>query len=423
MLTRSFVYLLSAVWVILVSGCFSDSVSTNVGDVSSSEYSSDEGSSNDTSSNDDASSDNASSVDYSSSEPANSKDQVSSSQVSYDGGSKGDTESSTSVDTDGWGFEADMENVETMRIDVLYRNASGSIEFDNDDAPLFAKDTLVEYIPVPFYLDYRFIGEGWMGAGAKDDGLMTMDRDCEAGPVEDNGGYIEDTDALEGGDMYTPHTDLCKHYVLAPDFDDDEYFNNWGGVAWLWKSNWGRDLENLIRIGPGATKISFWAKSARDTKTVYNDTEDSWGRWFLEEPENSNASFEHNHSITIAACGNDRGSCDWEPEALEFVVQLSEKWQYFELPLSKETVFEYRNMANFSSDTAFVIDSDYPHLVSSGFMWINAKDGIPGDDPLDFFIDRIRYSDEPLYGDSPGTYETTVNPMDYVMGRNTWGDE
>lgn len=423
MFKQSPMYLLVAVCVFLCSGCFSESVSADLGGVSSSENSSDQGSADDSASSDQVNSDNSSSSDGAqAADQASSyqENDVSSSQVSYDGGSKDDTDHSSN-DSDDWGFEADMESVETMRVDVLYRDASGSMLLDADDEPIIAIDTLVEYVSVPFYLDYRLIGEGWMGAG--ETGLMTIQRDCEAGPVENNGGYIEDTDALEGGDTYTPHTDLCKHYVVTPDFDDESEMNNWGGVAWLWKSNWGQNRDALMRIGPGATKISFWAKSNRDTKTIYNDTDDLWGRWFIEEPENSNATYEHNHSITIAVCGDNRGSCDWKPSALEFVVQLSGKWQYFELPLSKETVFDYMNMSTFTSDTAFVIDSDYPHLVSTGFMWTNAFNDIPGDDALDFFIDRIRYSDEPLYGGTPGDYETTVSKMKHKILRNSWGEE
>ncbi|MGL1934127.1 MAG: hypothetical protein OCD01_03875 [Fibrobacterales bacterium] len=333
------------------------------------------------------------------------------------GNSSGESQSSSeelpegeypsSFDPDDWGFEADMENVETMDVDIYYTDGRGAVLKDDNDEPVVAEDTIVEYIPVPFYVDHHFIGEGWMGAGSKE-GYMNLHRDCEIGPVDRKGGYIEDSEELEEGDSYKPNINLCKHYVFKPDYDDDDVVTNWVGVAWLWNSNWGLEPTELIRIGPGARKISFWAKSARASKTVYNSDES--GLWYLTEPDNSTTSREHNHSIGIGVCGNRGGQCDWDPMSMEFVVSLSDKWEYFELPLPEKTYVTYQDM--FQMDTLTVIDRDFPHLVSFGFMWTNAQYDTPEGDSLDFYIDRIRYSDEPLYGGTPGIYETTITGYD-----------
>ncbi|MGL1901497.1 MAG: hypothetical protein OCC49_05145 [Fibrobacterales bacterium] len=312
---------------------------------------------------------------------------------------------------------------ETIETDVAIRSSKGGVQRDSADELMIIKDTVVEYIPVPFYLNHWFIDEGWMGAGQFGD--IGVSKGCPSYETKD-GGYI-DEEKVKKGKLYVPDESLCKQYTIAPNFNDDDDetvdvkerdLNNWGGVAWLQGTNWGHRYDDLIRIGPGAKKISFWAKSIRKDADLHNRTEDNpKDLWFVQKDESTTITLEdYNHKLTVAVCGNLTTSCDFNPTSLEYVIDLSYEWQYYELPLPETIYVTELNQDTFENDTLFSHPLSSPRLVSTGFMWTNASGAIPADDPLSFYIDRILYSDEDIDED----FQMTRSKSEWASEQKQW---
>lgn len=299
-------------------------------------------------------------------------------------------------------------NLKKVEAEIAVRNKSGGLVLDEDKNPVLeTKD--VNVIPVPFYVDHYFLAEGWMGGY---DGGVEIAKNCPSGKTTD-GGYIEE-DKLSSS-MYNPDFDLCRHWTFTPNFKDSLDRTNWGGVAWLQQTNWGTRIDDLIRIDGGARSISFWARSGRDSTVLYNDTNNTWGLWFTEKSDHTTKCKKHNHHIQIALCTDKKESCDWNPESFQYVIPLTGKWQFYEINIPKDQYFENASVVGgkLVTDTIYNHTSDTPHRISSSFIWTNAKNDVPGDDPLDFYVDRIRYSTK----EADSEYTISASPDDFGTRR------
>jgi hypothetical protein len=300
------------------------------------------------------------------------------------------------------------------KVDLPQRDENGQFVLDEDNKALIVEDTTVKVIPVPFYVDHFFLAEGWMGA--YDDGIF-INKNCPAAKTS-NGGYIEE-ERFKG--TYTPNFDLCRKWKFTPNFEEGvEDRKTWGGVAWLQQTNWGDRAEDLVRVEGGVTVVSFWAKSARNEITLYNDTNDSRGNWFKEKKEGATKCKRHNHRVQVALCTDKKEACDWNPENLQFVISLTDKWTYYELPIPESQSFvKFAGIVDGQQkfDTTYVLKQEDPHKISSAFIWTNAKNDVPGDDPLEFYLDRIRYSTREVIEEVDG--EQVIDDEYFVKMTNT----
>ncbi len=304
-------------------------------------------------------------------------------------------------------------NLTEVEINLPQKDENGQFILDEDKKAEIVKDTSVEVISAPFYIDHYFLAEGWMGA--YDDGIF-VNKNCPqdkiASPylVDQDGEFILDdddkkiksdslgfiTEDLVTASEYTPDFDICRKWKFTPDFNEGvEDRKTWGGVAWLQQTNWGDRAEDLIRVDGGVTVVSFWAKSARSETTLYNDTNNSRGLWFKEKRDGATKCKKHNHRVQVALCTDKKEACDWNPENFQFVISLTDKWTYYELPIPESQYFQkFAGIVDGKQvfDTTYVQTLEDPHQISSAFIWTNAKNDVPGDDPLEFYLDRVRYS-------------------------------